>query len=124
MLEVVNEGTRSTTSPSKAACAPGGFDPGQSQRVDLVNYTPGTYDAALKAGARVASSTGAAGDGPGRAMVMAAPTTENLQRLGALLADGTLRVPVQATYELAQAPEVLTALTGTHTQGKLAIRVR
>ena len=26
---------------------------------------------------------------------------ENLQRLGALLADGTLRIPVQATYELA-----------------------
>jgi NADPH:quinone reductase len=92
--------------------------------LDLVNYTPGTYDAALKEGARVASSTGAAGEGPGRAMVMAAPTTENLQRLGALLADGTLRVPVQATYELAQAPEALTALTGTHTQGKLAIRVR
>jgi NADPH:quinone reductase len=92
--------------------------------IDLVNYTPGTYDAALKADARVASSTGAAGDGPGRTNVMAAPTPENLQRLGALLADGSLRVPVKATYELAQAPEALAALTGTHNQGKLAIKVR
>ena len=92
--------------------------------LDLVNYAPGSYDAALKDGARVASPTGAAGEGPGRTMVMASPTDENLKRLGALLADGTLRVPVQATYDLAQAPEALGALAGQHTQGKLAIRVR
>jgi NADPH:quinone reductase-like Zn-dependent oxidoreductase len=92
--------------------------------IDLVNYAPGTYDAALKDGARVASSTGAAGEGPGRSNIMAAPTPENLQRLGALLADGSLRVPVQATYELAQAPEALAALRGQHNQGKLAITVR
>ena len=91
--------------------------------IDLVNYAPGTYDAALKPGARVASPTGAAGEGPGRTNVMAAPTPENLQRLGALLADGTLRIPVQATYELAQAPEALAALPGEHTQGKLAVQV-
>jgi NADPH:quinone reductase-like Zn-dependent oxidoreductase len=91
--------------------------------IDLVNYAPGTYDAALKPDARVASSTGAAGDGPGRSNVMAAPTPENLQRLGALLADGTLRVHIQTTYELAQAPEALAALPGRHTQGKLAVRV-
>jgi NADPH:quinone reductase len=54
---------------------------------------------------------------------MAAPTPENLQRLGRMLADGTLRVPIQATYELAQAPEALTALATTHTQGKLAVRI-
>jgi NADPH2:quinone reductase len=54
---------------------------------------------------------------------MASPTPENLQRLAALLADGNLRIPVQATYDLAQAPEALTALAGTHTQGKLAIQV-
>jgi len=92
--------------------------------LDVVNYAPGTYDAALKEGARVASPTGAAGEGPGRTMVMAAPTAENLQRLGALLAGGTLRIPVQATYQLAQAPEALAALPGQHTQGKLAIEVR
>lgn len=92
--------------------------------IDLVNYVPGSYDAALKDGARASSPTGAAGDGPGRTMVMAAPTPQNLQRLGALLADDTLRVPVQATYDLAQAPEALTALTSEHTQGKLALRVQ
>src|SRR4051812_32699738 len=91
--------------------------------LDVVNYAPGTYDGALKDGARVASPTGAAGERPGRTMVMAAPSPENLQRLGALLADGTLRIPVQASYELAQAPEALSALTGRHTQGKLAIRI-
>jgi NADPH:quinone reductase len=100
------------------------FPDGVDALLDLVNYAPGTYDAALKDGARIASPTGAAGEGPGRTMVMAAPTAENLRRLGALLADGTLRVPVQATYELAQAPEALAALTGEHTQGKLAIEVR
>ena len=92
--------------------------------IDLVNYAPGSYDAALKDGARAASPTGAAGEGPGRTMVMAAPTAENLDRLGALLADGTVRVPVQATYDLAQAPEALTTLTREHTQGKLALRVQ
>ena len=92
--------------------------------LDLVNYEPGTYDAALKPTAHVASSTGAAGEGPGRTNVMATPSPENLQRLGALLAEGTLRIPVQATYELAQAPDALGALTGQHTQGKLAIRLQ
>jgi NADPH:quinone reductase-like Zn-dependent oxidoreductase len=46
-----------------------------------------------------------------------------LERLGGLLADGTLQVPVQATYGLDQAPEALGQLAGTHTQGKLAITV-
>ena len=100
------------------------FPDGVDALLDLVNYAPGTYDAALKADARVASPTGAAGEGPGRTNVMSAPTAENLKRLGALLADGTLRIPVQATYALAQAPEALSALTGQHTQGKLAIEVR
>src|SRR3954447_2510125 len=100
------------------------FPNGVDALLDLVNYAPGTYDAALKDGARVASPTGAAGEGPGRTMVMATPTRENLERLGALLADGTLRIPVQATYQLAQAPEALAALTTEHTQGKLALEVR
>ena len=92
--------------------------------LDLVNYAPGTYDAALKSDARVASSTGAAGEGPGRTNIMAAPTRENLERVGALLTNGMLRIPVQATYELAEAPAALEALTGEHTQGKLAVRIR
>jgi NADPH2:quinone reductase len=88
-----------------------------------VNYTPDVPATLVKDGGRVASPTGAAGEGPGRTMVMAAPAPENLQRLASLLADGTLRVPVQETYELAQAPDALTALATAHTQGKLAIRV-
>ena len=56
-------------------------------------------------------------------MIVAAPTTENLERLAGLLADGTLRIPIQATYELAEAADALSALATTHTQGKLGIRV-
>ena len=98
---------------------PGGFD----AVLDLVNYAPGAPASLVKDAGRVASPTGAAGEGPGRTMVMAAPTTENLQRLGHLLADG-LRVPIHTTYELAQAPDALAALASSHTQGKLAIRIR
>jgi NADPH:quinone reductase len=92
--------------------------------LDLVNYAPGNYDAALKPDARVASSTGAAGEGPGRTNVLATPSPENLQRLGTLLADGSLSVPIQANYELAQAPSALAALVGEHTRGKLTIHVQ
>ena len=41
----------------------------------------------------------------------------------ALLADGALRVPVQATYDLAQAPQALTTLAASHTQDKIAVRI-
>jgi NADPH:quinone reductase len=68
-----------------------------------VNYAPDVPATLVKDGGRVASPTGAAGEGPGRMLVMAAPTPENLERLARLLADATLRVHVQATYELAQA---------------------
>jgi NADPH:quinone reductase len=98
---------------------PDGFD----AVLDLVNYAPDVPASLVMDGGRVASPTGAAGEGPGRAMVMAAPTSENLQRLAGLLADATVRIPVEATYELAQAPEALAALSTTHTRGKLAIRI-
>jgi NADPH:quinone reductase-like Zn-dependent oxidoreductase len=98
---------------------PGGVD----ALLDLVSYAPGAYDAALKPGARVASSNGAAGDGPGRTNVMAVGTTENLDRVGALLDGGILRVHVQDGYDLDRAPEALQALATTHTRGKIAIRV-
>jgi NADPH2:quinone reductase len=91
--------------------------------LDLVNYEPGSYDTALKPSARVSSSTGAAGEGEGRTNVMAEPTPENLERLGALLADGTVRVPIQKTYGFSEGPAALTDLGGEHTQGKLAIEV-
>jgi NADPH:quinone reductase len=99
---------------------PDGFD----AVLDLVNYAPDVPATLAKEGGRVASPTGAAGEGAGRTMVMAAPTPENLERLALLLADGTLRVPIQATYELAQAPDALTALGTTHTRGKLAIHIQ
>jgi NADPH:quinone reductase-like Zn-dependent oxidoreductase len=54
---------------------------------------------------------------------MAVPSRENLDRLARLLAHGTLRVPIQATYDLDQATEALQALAGSHTQGKRAIHV-
>jgi NADPH2:quinone reductase len=107
------------TAAAVLAGHPGGVD----AILDLVSYTPGTYDAALEDGGRVASPLGAAGDGPGRTNVMAVPSPGNLQRLGGLLADGVLRVPIQRTYDLAHAPDALAALSGTHVQGKLAIHV-
>jgi NADPH:quinone reductase len=99
------------------------FPDGVDALLDLVNYAPGTYDGALKDDARVASPTGAAGEGAGRTMVMAAPTRENLDRVEQLLDSGALEVPVQATYELDRAAEALQAIGTAHTQGKLAIRV-
>jgi NADPH:quinone reductase len=99
------------------------YPDGVDALLDLVNYTPGTYEAALKDGGRVASPTGAAGEGPGRTMVMAQPTTANLDRLAQHLDAGVLKVPIQATYELDRAPEALQALATSHTQGKLAVRI-
>lgn len=92
--------------------------------LDLVSYAPGAFDGALGDGGRVASPTGAAGEGPGRTNVMAAPTVENLRRVAGLLDAGTLVVHVHETFDLEQAAEALQALGATHVQGKLAIRVR
>jgi NADPH:quinone reductase-like Zn-dependent oxidoreductase len=80
-----------------------------------------TYAGVVRDGGPIASSAGAAGEGPGRTNVMAVPAAATLERLAGLLADGTLTVPIQATYPLAQADQALKALTGQHTQGKLAI---
>ena len=54
---------------------------------------------------------------------MAVPSPENIERVGRLLADGTLSVPVQDTFGLDRAPEALAVLGSQHTQGKLAIRI-
>jgi NADPH:quinone reductase len=94
--------------------------------LDLVSYSPEQFDAygsLLTAGGRGASPLSAAGDGTGRTNVMGVASPENIERLARLLADGTLKVPVQDRYPLAQAGEGLQALAGTHTQGKLAIDV-
>ncbi len=99
---------------------------GVNALVDAVTpYQPTPYDAFLVVGGRIASQTNAAGEGPGRTNVMHAAllNPEGLGRVGQLLADGTIKVPIQQTFELAQAPEALGALGGGHTQGKLALRV-
>jgi NADPH:quinone reductase len=61
------------------------YPDGVDALLDNVSYAPGTYDAALKDGARVASPNNAAGEGPGHTNLMAAPTSENLERLARLL---------------------------------------
>jgi NADPH:quinone reductase-like Zn-dependent oxidoreductase len=52
---------------------------------------------------------------------MAAPDAALLDRLGAALAAGTLRVPVQERYGFDAAGDALAALPATHSQGKLAL---
>lgn len=94
--------------------------------LDLVSYTPDALDAyaaALKAGGRAASTNGAAGDGPGRVNIMASPTAENLRRLARLLEDGTITIPIQENYPIADAADALQALATRHTQGKIAISI-
>jgi NADPH:quinone reductase len=87
--------------------------------LDVVSFAP--QDSLLKKAGRLASPLGAAGEGAGRFNLVAQPTLENLQRLAELLDDGTLRVPIQNSYELAHAGEALAAFGSTHTQGKLSI---
>jgi NADPH:quinone reductase-like Zn-dependent oxidoreductase len=94
---------------------------GVDARLDLVSFTPG--DSVLKQGGRLASTLGAAGEGPGRTNLMATPSPPNLERLGQLLDAAALRVHIQHTYPLEQAGAALDALPSTHTQGKLAITI-
>lgn len=89
--------------------------------LDLVSFTPDA--SVLKDGGRLASSLGAAGEGPGRSNLMASGTTANLERLGDLLEAGALRVHLQHTYPLERAADALQSIASTHTQGKLAIAI-
>ena len=54
---------------------------------------------------------------------MASPDPAALERLGGLLADGTQRVPIQATYGLDHAPENPRMAGQYPLPGKLAISV-
>jgi NADPH2:quinone reductase len=104
-----------------AFTAPDGVD----ALLDVVSYSPDAFEAfaaALEPGGRGVSPIGAAGEGPGRSNVMATATTENLERVGRFLQEG-VKVPIQRSYELAEAAEALQALATTHKHGKLAIRV-
>jgi NADPH:quinone reductase len=89
--------------------------------IDLVSYAPGAYDGALKEGGRVASALNAAGEGPGRFNVGYDPAV--LGRIAGLLADGTVRIPITATYDLPDAPTALADLGARHTRGKLGVLV-
>jgi NADPH:quinone reductase len=94
--------------------------------LELVSYAPDGFNAnaaALKPGGRGASPLSAAGDGPGRANVMATPSPENLERVAQLLEAGTLRVPILSSYRFDQAGDALHALGTTHTQGKIGISI-
>jgi NADPH2:quinone reductase len=89
--------------------------------LDVVSPAPDT--SLLREGGRLASPLGAAGEGAGRFNLMAQPTPANLQRLAELLDSGTLRVPIQRTYDLEQAGEALQAFSTTHTVGKLGLTI-
>ena len=97
------------------------FPEGVDALLDLVSFTPDA--SVLKEGGRLASPLGAAGEGPGRVNLMASGTTANLERLGRLLETGALRVHIQDTYPLEQAGTALQRLTGSHTQGKVALAI-
>jgi NADPH:quinone reductase len=97
---------------------------GVNALVDAVTpRQPTPDDAVLAEGGRVASPTNAAGEGPGRTDVMHRASRDLLDRIAGLLADGTIKVPIQQTYDLAQAPEALGALGAGHTKGKIALRI-
>jgi NADPH:quinone reductase-like Zn-dependent oxidoreductase len=91
--------------------------------LEVVSYAPDDFNAiaaALNAGGRGASPLSAAGDGPGRANVMATPSPVNLERVAQLLDAGVLRVPIQRSFAFDQAGDALAALGG-HKQGKLGL---
>jgi NADPH2:quinone reductase len=78
----------------------------------------------LRRGGKRAERNRCADGRRGRPPQRAAPDLRiRLGRLPRRLVDGTLRVPVQKTYDLADAPAALAALSGEHTQGKLAVKV-
>jgi NADPH2:quinone reductase len=89
--------------------------------LDLVSFTPDV--SLLNDGGRLASTLGAAGEGPGRFNIVAEPTSANLQRLAELIDGERLRVPIQQSYPLDEAGEALEALPASHTLGKLSLTI-
>jgi len=109
----------SSANPADAAIAAGALD-GMVEHEFPV--TLGRDYAGVVDDGRVAS-LGPSGDGPGRTDLVASPSISNLERLGALLEAGHLRVVIQNTYAVEQAGEALDSLRNEHTQGKLAIEI-
>jgi NADPH:quinone reductase len=87
--------------------------------LDVVSPEPDT--SLLHEGGRLASTIGAAGDGPGRFNLVAEPTPTSLLRLAELLDTGVLQVSLQRSYELDRVGDALEALPTTHTTGKLGV---
>jgi NADPH:quinone reductase-like Zn-dependent oxidoreductase len=101
-------------------------DGGVAALIDTVSGSPDDlelYAAALAEGGRVASPIRAAGEGAGRHNVGGSTEGGALEDLGRLLEEGALRVPIQTTYDLADAGTALADLPEKHTQGKLGIVV-
>ena len=99
---------------------------GATALLDAVSRTPedlSAYEPALAEDARIASTIGAAGEGPGRHNAIAGADLADMRALSELLEEGALRVPIQRTYPLAEVGAALADLTGEHTQGKLAISI-
>jgi NADPH:quinone reductase-like Zn-dependent oxidoreductase len=97
------------------------YPDGVDALLDLVSQAPDV--SLLRPGGRLASPIGAAGEGPGRFNIAAAATTPSLDRLAELLDSGTLRVPIEQSYHLEQAPTALEELAATHVQGKRSIAI-
>jgi NADPH:quinone reductase-like Zn-dependent oxidoreductase len=95
--------------------------------LDLVSYTPEDFDkhaAALKPGGRAASTAQAAGEGPGRTNVNAgAAIAENLERLSTLLSNGAIKIPIQRSHSIDDAPAALQEFAASHKHGKHAITI-
>ncbi len=104
-----------------ASAVRAGHSGGVDAILDVVSQAPDP--SLLNDGGRLASTLGAAGEGPGRFNVMAVPTPANLERLAELLDSGALRVPIRRSYRLEQAGEALQALPATHNQGKLGLTI-
>jgi NADPH:quinone reductase len=99
---------------------------GAAALIDTVHYSTEeveAYASGLGDGPRIASSVGAAGEGPGRHNVMGLGDPDAVETLARLLEEGALRVPIQRTYGLDEAAAALADLPAKHTQGKLAIRI-
>ncbi|EKX60111.1 alcohol dehydrogenase catalytic domain-containing protein [Streptomyces ipomoeae] len=99
---------------------PGGVD-ALLDAVTAYEITP--FADIVRDGGRIASPTDAAGYGPGCTNVTRGPCTEILGRVARHLVDGTITIPVQESYDLADAAQALTALAAHHTRGKIAVRV-
>jgi NADPH:quinone reductase-like Zn-dependent oxidoreductase len=132
------------TSQERAFVTELGADNAVDYRGDLAAAVkalqPGGVDAALhfagdgptiatvvRSGGRLASTLGLTADLVGRGdltvfPIMANPVTATLDRLAAAVADGSVRVPIQRTYALADAPQAF-ADFAAGTLGKLAIVV-